>query len=343
MLRRSSLAALALLVLACQPTSPPPPKAAPKVEPKAPPQEAPKVATPTPTPPVATPTPPPPPPAVDLPGPEIKVLDAGAEPREPLRLKLAPGQTQAMVMTMKMAMGMSIGTQKAPSTTIPPMQMTMNLNVKEITPEGDIRTDFVLESIEVLPDPAAMPAVVDAMKTMLGSMSKISGSQVITTRGIGKSATFNMPPDINPQIQQTIDGMQRQINQLAVPFPEEPVGVGARWTVTQHLEQQGMKLDQVATWELVKREGTTITLANSLIQTAEPQPMAAPGLPPGTSIMLEALESKGKGEVQADLTQLSPLKSQVGLEMHMRMLTSAAGINTPTKMDLNLDVSIAGK
>lgn len=341
MLRRSSLAALALLALACQPTNPPPPKVAPKIEQKAPPQEAPKIATPTPPPPVITP--PPPPPAVELPGPDIKVLEAGAEPREPLRLALKPGQTQTMVMTMKMGMAMEIGPQKAPPTSIPPMQMTMNLNVKEITPEGDIRTDFVLESIEVLPDPTAMPVVVDAMKTMLQSMSKISGSQVITPRGIGKSAQFNMPPDINPQIQQTIDGMQRQINQLAVPFPEEPVGVGARWTVTQHLEQQGMRLDQVATWELVKREGTTITLANSLIQSAAPQPMNAPGLPPGTSVMLEALESKGKGDVEADLTQLSPLKSKVGLEMHMRMLTTAVGINTPTKMDLTLDVEIAGK
>jgi hypothetical protein len=90
----------------------------------------------------------------------VTLLEAGAEPREPLRLKLTAGQEQAMIMTMRMGMAMQIGPNAMPKTDIPPMQMTMNLKVLEITGEGDIRSEFSLDKIEVLPDPKVPAAMV---------------------------------------------------------------------------------------------------------------------------------------------------------------------------------------
>lgn len=340
---RLPLVALTLAALACQPSNPPAPKTAPKVEAKATPEANPTPVSPTP--PVATPTPPPKnePVATSGEGPTIKVLDAGAEPREPLRLALQAGQTQAMTMTMRMAMSMELGGKSLPKTAIPPVQMTMNLTVKEITPEGDIRSEFVLTEMDVLPDPSAMPGVADQMKTMLSGMRNISGTSLISSRGIGKSAEFSLPKDLNPQIQQTIDSMRQQINQLSVPFPEEALGVGARWTVTQHLDQQGMKLDQVATWELRERSGSAVKLGNTLLQTAAPQAISAPGLPPGATVLLDALDSTGKGDVEVDLSKLAPIKSTADLSMNMRTTTEMLGTKTGMSMGMTLGLEIVGK
>lgn len=340
--RRLSLVALTIAALGCQPASPPAPKAAPKVEEKAPTEVNPKLLAP-PTVAAPIPTPPKQPAVFAGEGPEIQVLSTGAEPREPLRLALSAGQAQAMVMTMRMSLGMELGGKKLPKTVVPPMQMTMNLTVKDITPEGDIRSEFVLTAIDVLPDPNALPAAAEQIKALLGNMRNISGTSTLTTRGIVKAADFNIPGDINPQIQQTIDSMRQQVNQLAVPFPEEALGVGARWTVTQHLDQQGMKLQQVATWELLERTGTAVKLANSLVQTAAPQAIAAPGLPPGATVTLESLDSGGKGTVDLDLTQLAPSKSAADLTIRMKTATEMLGTRTAMSMDMDLAIAVAGK
>lgn len=336
---RVSLAALALHLLGCQPAESPTdakPAGAPAPAAEAPAAEA----APAPLEPaqpdsaVAT---------VAGEGSVVSLIDAGAEPREPLRLRLTAGQEQAMVMTMRMGMAMQVGPNAMPKTALPPMQMTMALRVREITAEGDIRTEFSLDKIDVLPEGGTDPAVVEQLRGVLTTMNKMSGTSTVTPRGIVKSAEFNIPADINPQVKQTMESMKQQINQLSVPFPEEALGVGAKWTVTANLEQQGMKLQQVATWELKAREGDVIKLANSVVQTAAPQSIAAPGMPPGASVSLERLSSTGAGTTELDLTRVSPLQGHMSLTSSLAMNTEANGAKMPLTMDMDVEVDVSGK
>ncbi|PCC75046.1 hypothetical protein SAMN02745121_03749 [Nannocystis exedens] len=273
----------------------------------------------------------------------VTLIEAGAEPREPLRLKLTAGQEQAMVMTMRMGMAMQVGPNAMPKTDIPPLQMTMNLKVAEITGEGDIRSEFSLAKIEVLPDPKVPAAMVDQLKTVLGTMNKMSGTSLMTPRGIVKSADFDLPADVNPQLKQTVESMRQQINQMSVPFPEEALGVGAKWTVTQQLEQQGMKLEQVATWELKGREGSVVKLASTIVQTAAPQTITAPGMPPGATVSLDRLDSSGTGTTEVDLTHVAPIKGDMSLKSSLAMTTDANGMKMPMTMDMDMNLQISGK
>ncbi|MDC0722893.1 DUF6263 family protein [Nannocystis bainbridge] len=335
------LAAAALHLFGCQPTDS---KPATKTE------VAPtKTDAPPPAPVVAKPdaTPPAPVVAPDAAattgkGSVVTLIEPGAEPREPLRLKLTAGQEQAMIMTMRMGMAMQIGPNAMPKTDIPPMQMTMNLKVTEITGEGDIRSEFSLDKIEVLPDPKVPDAMVQQLKGVLGTMNKMSGTSLITPRGIVKSADFNMPADVNPQIKQTVDSMRQQINQMSVPFPEEALGVGAKWTVTQQLDQQGMKLDQIATWELKGRDGTVVQLASTIVQTAAQQTITAPGMPEGAKVSLDRLESNGSGTTEVDLARVAPVKGEMNLKSSIGMTTDANGVKMPMTMDMDLNLQISG-
>lgn len=341
---RTSLAALVLVALGCQPVDTKPAAKPAPVEAKA--QQAPAV-DPTPAPVVAQPTTPPPPPTVSAPmagePAVITLIDAGAEPREPLRLQLTAGQAQTMVMTMRMAMDMQLGDSKIPRISSPPMQMTMSLAVKEITPDGDIRSEFSLDKVDVLEDKAAPPEMVTQMKALLGTMQKLSGTSTVTTRGIVKAADFTLPQDLNPMLRQSMDSMRQQVHQLSVPFPEEALGVGAKWTVTQNLEQNNMKLQQVVAWELKERAGTVVKLASTLTQSAEPQEMKPPGMQPGAKAMLETLNSTGQGVTEVDLAKLAPTKAGMDLNLSFSMSTETNGIKMPVSMNMDLGTSIVGQ
>lgn len=346
---RTTLAALALVVLApvvvgCQPAdTKPDAKSVQKFETKTSPApaqpqagaQAPTAGPPTP----ATPT------TAPMAGepPTVTLVDAGAEPREPLRLKLAAGQSQAMTMTMKMAMEMQLAGSKIPKVSSPPMQMTMALAVKEVTAEGDIRSDFTLDKIEVLEDKDAPPEMVTQLKALLGTMQKLSGSSTVTPRGIVKAADFNLPADLNPMLRQQMDGMRQQVHQLSVPFPEEALGIGAKWTVTQHLEQNGMKLTQVATWELKERSGTVVKLASGVTQSAEPQDMNPPGMQAGAKARLESLTSSGQGQTEVDLAKLAPIKGSMDLSLAFSMTTETNGMKMPVSMNMDLNTEIVGQ
>ena len=62
---------------------------------------------------------------------------------------------------------------------------------------------------------------------------------------------------------QLLDQMQQSFAQMGAPFPDEPIGVGARWTVNTLIAQQGMKVQQVATYELTELERQQRSSANS--------------------------------------------------------------------------------
>ena len=68
--------------------------------------------------------------------PTITLVDAGAEPRAELRMKIAPGTSEKMVMSMDVAMAMDMGVQKIPKMSVPTTRMHMTNAVTEVeTPE----------------------------------------------------------------------------------------------------------------------------------------------------------------------------------------------------------------
>ena len=99
---------------------------------------------------------------------------------------------------------------------------------------------------------------------------------------------------------------------MEVPFPVEPVGVGARWTVTRNVAVP-MRSQIVATYTLVEREGNHVVLESVSEVTGEPQPG-----PNGTR--LTELDGGGEAPIEFDLTSLEPTMSLVS---HSHMVLEA--------------------
>src|ERR1035437_6070761 len=67
---------------------------------------------------------------------QVKLLEAGAEPRKALRLHPSPGDKQTLTLTLKMAMETKVGDTATPAMKIPPMKMSVAATVKEVSDAG---------------------------------------------------------------------------------------------------------------------------------------------------------------------------------------------------------------
>lgn len=269
----------------------------------------------------------------------VELLDAGATPRRPLRYKFAEGREDTMMMEMKMEMELELAGTRAPKVPLPAMQMAMAVQSKKVSPEGALHYDFKLESADVADTSGVSPNVVSSVKTELAKMEGLSGWAEVSARGFTRDAEVNVPAGAGQQLQQVVNNMRQQIRQMSSPFPEEPVGQGAKWVVHMPIDTPALKLTQKATYVLESLEGDTCTLKMDLEQTAPPQEMKAPNMPSGASAHLKSLASKGSGNMVVDLTKPVP-ESDMTAEMKMDSAISAQGRQQDMHMEMKMGVKI---
>jgi hypothetical protein len=101
---------------------------------------------------------------------------------------------------------------------------------------------------------------------------------------------------------------------LAAPLPEEPVGVGATWDTTTVVEQNGMRLTQIAHYKLLSRTRTRAALAVTIEQQAQPQTIVANGI----KLELTSYRGGGAGQTALDLGMLVPRRSTVKVHSALR-------------------------
>jgi hypothetical protein len=265
----------------------------------------------------------------------VKLLDPGAQPRTALRYKFQANRTEKLVMEMSMSMAMEIGDQKQPETQVPAIRMTMTIDSKEVSPEGDLHHEFKLEQIEVLPNSSVNPAMVNTIKQQMSSALGLSGSGTVTSRGFPKDVEIKLPPGIDPQIRQSMDNMKESMNQLSAPLPEEPVGRGARWQVTMPMETPAMKFTQIATYTLSEIQGDKVKFDITIKQSALPQEIDTPGAAPGMKVSLESFESTGKGTVEQQMTNLVPTSN-----MNMTTTNAVSANNQKIKTTMRIGMKI---
>ena len=247
---------------------------------------------------------------------KVELVKAGAEPRKELRLTPKVGLVDKMTMTMTLAIGMKMGARALPKNPLPPMVVELDLKVTEVRPNGDIRYEFSITKTDVKAPPGADANVISTMRQALSRLKGLGGHAVVTSRGETKEAKVEMPPNLDQQTQQILQGMEQAMNQIVVALPEQPVGVGAQWRTTTAVEQNGIRLSQILTHDLVKLEGETAHCNVSVTQKAPPQKVAAPG---GVSLELESLKSSGSGKVVFRLDHIAPSVSDLKLSSALQM------------------------
>jgi hypothetical protein len=273
---------------------------------------------------------------------QIKLLEAGAEPRTVLRLHPKPGDKQTLSMTMKMAMETKVGEAETPGMKLPEIKMTLESTVKEVSANGDITCEQVLTDISVSDDPSASPEVAGAIKTVFAGLKGLAGTGTVSSRGVSKGVVFKAPPGANPQARQFMDQMKDLFTQLGAPLPEEAVGPGAKWESKTPIKAQGMTIDQTATYEVVSIEGDRLITKNTMAQLAANQKIENPAMP-GLKMDLIKSVGSGTGERTFDLAHLLPVAGTGNVHSETAMAMNMGGQKQPMTMKMDMTLQFEAK
>jgi hypothetical protein len=232
-------------------------------------------------------------------------LDPGAEPHEALRFSVTEGTQPRATMTTKMEIGVEIGGEPMEAPPPPPVLTDMTAIVNHVDPSGDIHVTTTVENFRV-GDGATLPP---EAKRSFDQLSGLTVQAVMSANGEQRDVDLDIPTDLDPQMRSLLEGMSSQLAKLAVPFPTEPVGIGARWRTHTSAELNGVHTDMVSTYTLRERTGDRYRADVSYEQSAPEQDAEIPGLPPGVRAHVTGMAISGSGEIDGNLTRVFPLTS----------------------------------
>lgn len=268
---------------------------------------------------------------------QIRLLEAGSEPRRALRFHPAVGDKQEVTMKLATSIAMKVGGAENPAMAIPGLTLQMVVEILEVTKDGDIHFKATMGDAVVAEAAGAAPQMLEAVKSALSGLKGLLMSGTTSSRGVQKTLEIKAPAGADPQSRQTVEQMRQSLETFCTPLPEEAVGPGAKWEAKGPIRSQGIVIDQTATYELVSLEGEQVQAKATVAQTASSQKVQNPAMP-GLKLDLTALKGNGTGDLTMDLTRIIASKADLVLHTDMSMGMNVGGQNQ--KMEMNSEVSI---
>lgn len=234
-------------------------------------------------------------------GDPVLVLDAGQEPRETLRYKLAPGTTTTSVMEFGIA---SLATTRkgAQLSIIPGVRLHI-VSGPTMESKHGTRFDIRIVKAEAIVPEGLDPEIAQELNRSASVLNNVGGWIEVDDRGIAQRAELNEAAkrsDIPVRLLVMIINARTTL--ARVILPAEPVGVGARWEAGKDLVLYGFKFSQVDTYTLTGKVGDELKLAVQVQQTAMPQTLIFEE--EGIELSLESFRMNATGEVIANLNAL---------------------------------------
>jgi len=255
----------------------------------------------------------------------VKVLASGDGAKTALRFKLRAGDKSEVSMTMDMKSEVRAAGQNMPMNMV--MKMSMGSEITELRGDDAVVTATIRDASFEMPGLGLGGSEADAIRDMV--------------RGLTITFTMSTRGEIRDSKVQSDDAMVGQLmgqlgdsmDQMAIPFPEEPVAVGARWQALTTQEMNGIKSRLAATYELLSIDGNVGRVKVTIQQFADPQTMDLQGIP----AELRRLRSEGSGEMTFDLDK--PLGVRGELRMKMDTDMTVMGSDASMKMDARISMT----
>ena len=204
--------------------------------------------------------------------PTIRVIDPGLTPRKPLRYRVRPGQQEVLYLELVRAQAMQSGQQTTQSG-IPPIQLEVKMGPAEPTPQGFIRHPVQVTQIRMSSVADQMsPAQRERMEQTLAPLLQVRGWSEMDIQGRVRRGEFRGLEDVPPDLRTMLGNIRSAL--LSIPFPDEPLGVRARWEVERKVQFSGVWVDQIVTYHIDQMTDDEVALQVTARQTAQPQAMS---------------------------------------------------------------------
>lgn len=263
----------------------------------------------------------------------VQVLDFGAEPRVPIRYRFEAGQAERASMEMAMQGSVETNGQRVPILNLPGVRATMDLRVTELAADGSARVEFETKTAEAPVDQVPDQAQPALSRTLAG-LTQLSGWYRSDTRGKVSDAGVSVPPGLLPDntthVMNQVLGQQHETLQQ---FPEEAVGVGARWQIRQQRDIAGLQVSATQEYTLRSRSGNRVELE---MRTVSPLTATAPlaGVPVSAA-------AESSGTVLIDLGRLVPtMKLETNSTGSMTGMTAGPEAG-PARMQITMQMQLS--
>ncbi len=192
---------------------------------------------------------------------QVTVNEPGDAPREVIELAPKVGDTTKVESRMQMnttlqADGQDVPTQPIPSITIGLLATVDDVGADEIT------TSFTFNRAE-------LDGGGQAQQRMADSLVGVSGDITTTRHGAYVDESINSS-GIDQRMAPMFEQLEQQMADMTVPFPTEPVGVGAEWEVTTSIDAGGITSCYHYTYRLAQFDGEAYELDIDGVQEITP-------------------------------------------------------------------------
>jgi hypothetical protein len=270
--------------------------------------------------------------------PRIEVLEPGAEPRRVLHY--APTLAdRAITLTLASTVALDLGIAAIPPTKAPALRMRL---------EGKTRTrdggDFVLSlvpsKVEAIGGEGSGPLGA-GMRPTLEALERLHAELVLGPDGALLETSLELPPTPGTNGPTEAERLQNAFAQLFVAMPTEPIGLGARWTVSQTLPLAGERIEQTSSFTLTEVAGDQVTVELGLEQrpAAKDAPRAEAS---GDHTTLDALKTEGNGTIHVDLRHFGPVEGRSHSRSEVTQTIVRDGQRQQVSFSLELDLTLTG-
>ncbi len=261
--------------------------------------------------------------------PAIALQDAGAEPRRVVRFLPRAGAEVLSEVVSKQEAKVWLEPPGRPRSAEPVVEhATTTLQVRKRVGQPE-PSGHVSVQIDSLPSPGGdePSRLARSLGTLEGTRSSVRIDPATgAVEQLSASADIASLPESLPR---RIDQLLRQLPS----FPDEPIGLGAVWTVELPVTIAELTLQTHQTLQVVELTDTSITVSSQLAMRSDEGPAPLPGLPPGAEGQLVRFHGSGSGQIRTDLeTMASSGDLSFALSLGMEAVVSGQS----AKMDMKL-------
>jgi hypothetical protein len=223
---------------------------------------------------------------------DIKVREAGAEPRSERRYTFAVGKSETRSALVKMSVAQGATAQEQP-----PIRFTFAITPQTKTATG-ARVEVKLTKVELVPSNDAEKALAAQASAQFAGVVGLSGVVEVSNRGKQGELAFNMPETKEAKkaaraAQELLPLVQQTVEVLYPPLPPGAIGVGAQWESTSKQSEQGMTVSVASAFTLKSWAGDSGVIVTNITRSAPKQAVEDPRMPPGATM---AVDGKGSYE-----------------------------------------------
>ena len=277
----------------------------------------------------------------------VALLEAGAEPRAPLRYMIKDGTTTTSTMDVSTAAMTTTTTGGEAISKAPGIRVVISSGPAVRLDNGNVRFDVGIVNADAVLPPGVAEDVAKDLNRSAARLKKLSGWLEVDDRGIVQDSSLeHAEKDSQVPARMLLTVVNARTSFARVMLPAEPIGIGAQWETKKEITMFGFKLEQVDRYTLTEKVGDEIKLSVDIVQNAPKQTLTFEE--EGVELALQSLSMSAQGEIVLNLNALEGSARAMGQSAEVMTVKTVEGteeieLNSATTLDMTVRFEISKK